>query len=74
MGMATNSFRARPSTKTGVARSTKFVTVMVWSASLFCRTAAHTPRPIARTMATTVATITMRSVTKRCDQSCGATG
>ncbi len=47
MGMATNSLRASPSTKTGVARSTKFVTVITWSVSLFCRTAAHTPRPIA---------------------------
>ena len=34
MGMATNSFKARPSTKTGVASSTKFVTVMVWSVEL----------------------------------------
>ena len=71
--MATNSLRARPSTKTGVASSTKLVTVMAWSASLFCRTAAMTPMKMATKMAMTVAMITMRSVTKRWDIICEAT-
>ena len=43
------------------------MTVMAWSVILFCRTAANTPMKIATKMAMTVAMITMRRVTKRCD-------
>ena len=71
--MATNSLRARPSTKTGVASRTKFVTVMAWSVTLFWRTAASTPMKMATKMAMTVAMMTMRSVTKRWDIACEAT-
>ena len=48
------------------------VTVMAWSVTLFCRTAASTPTKMATKMAMTVAMITMRRVTKRCDISCDA--
>ncbi len=66
-GIATNSLSARPSTKTGVAKRTKLVTVMAWSVTLPWRTAAMTPMKMATKTARTVAMITMRSVTKRCD-------
>ena len=49
------------------------VTVMAWSVSLFCRTAASTPMKMATKMAMTVAMTTMRRVTKRCDIASDAT-
>ena len=73
MGMATNSLRASPITKTGVASKRKLVTVMAWSARRFWRTAATTPAVMARTMAMMVAKTTMRSVTNRWDEASAQT-
>ncbi len=50
-----------------MASSTKLVTVMAWSVTLFWRTAAMTPMKTATKTAMMVAMTTMRSVTKRCD-------